>query len=75
MSPNVQIAALLFSFLFSFVLILYVSLTTCLPRFHVLMAWIFQQRCSPALPPIGLVEVDVSCLTLFIPHRGSPRIW
>lgn len=32
-----------------------------------------QQWCTPAVSPIKLVEVDVSCVALHLPHRRSAR--
>lgn len=72
MSPNAEIAALLFSFLFSFVLVLCVHslITIC-----VFLLTIRQQRRLAALPRARMVEVDVPPVALLLPDRRSAWIW
>jgi hypothetical protein len=63
MAPNTEVAAILFGFLFSFVLTLYV-----LSFLHGLNAFdpSLQQRRGATVPRIGLVEMDVSIASLSV---------
>ena len=69
MAPNAEIANILFSLIFSFVLTLYVPFF-CL--YILPMLTTPQRRCRPALLAARLVEVDVPPLAVHLLHRGSP---
>ena len=74
MSPTPEIAALLFSFLFSFVLILYVPCLLCPLRASLTAQLPFlQQRRLAAVQPARVVAVDVPRFPVHLPNRGHPR--
>ena len=73
MSPTPEIAALLFSFLFSFVLILYVScLLLSLSALLTVSFSLLQQRRPATVQSARLVAMDVPRLAIQLPHRSYP---
>lgn len=72
MSPNANIAAILFSVLFSFVITL-LALPLLSRRACLISHLDQQQRRSTALLPVGVVAVDVVCIALQVVDRGNCR--
>ena len=70
MCPNAEIAAILFSLLFSFVITLCVFYPVPMHHKRSLTGISFQQRCHAAVLTTRLVEVDVPSHSLYLPYRG-----